>query len=110
VLIQVVLVVAIVVIALVLVRGAQTPRHRAVRRAMLVCFAAFAALSVVYPNVWNAVANFVGVGRGTDLLLYLLIIAFLGFVVTSYLRFRQMEADLTELARRIALDESDQGR
>ena len=50
-------------------------------------------------------AHLVGVGRGTDLLLYGLIVAFLGYTVTSYLRFRLIERRLTELTRQIALDE-----
>jgi hypothetical protein len=104
VLIQVLLIAAIAGVAVTLLR-AQTARYLAIRRVLLVAFAGFAGLSVVYPEVWNRMARFVGVGRGTDLLLYALIVAFLGFVVTSYLRFRDLEVRFTKLARRIALDE-----
>ena len=74
---------------------------------LLLLFAVGAALSVVYPQSWNSVARFVGVGRGTDMLLYCLIVAFLSFVVTSYLRFRQMEERITLLTRQLAIDEAE---
>ncbi len=48
----------------------------------------------------------VGVGRGTDLVLYALVVAFLSFTVTTYLRFRDLETSYTRLARRIALSEA----
>jgi hypothetical protein len=81
-------------------------RSLAIRRLSLIAFAAFAAMSVLFPGIWNTLAHWVGVGRGTDLLLYGVIMLFLGFVVTTYLRFRAMEVQITRLARRIALDEA----
>ena len=75
------------------------------RRVALIVFVLFAVASVLFPDVWNALAKLVGVGRGTDLLLYVLIIVFLGFMATSYMRFRGLEFQITQLARRIALDE-----
>ena len=80
-------------------------RSQAIRRIGLVVFAAFAAVSILFPDVWNRIARLVGVGRGTDLVLYALVVAFLSFTVTTYLRFRDLETNYTRLARRIALDE-----
>ncbi|MDT0164719.1 DUF2304 domain-containing protein [Actinotalea sp. AC32] len=96
-------------IALVVVLGMRAPsgaRHLAMRRMALAGFALFAALSVVFPDAWNEAAEVVGVGRGTDLLLYGLIIAFLLSLVTMYRRHREMERRLTLLARRLAIDEA----
>ena len=81
-------------------------RSQAVRRLGLLLFAAFAVFSILVPDVWNRIARFVGVGRGTDMVLYALVIAFLSFVVTTYLRFRDFEVRYTRLARRLALDEA----
>ena len=39
------------------------------------------------------------------MVLYALVVAFLSFTVTTYLRFRDFEARYTRLARRLALDE-----
>jgi small membrane protein len=38
--------------------------------------------------------------------LYALVVAFLSFTVTTYLRFRDLETNYTRLARRIALNEA----
>ena len=103
-LIQIFLLSGIAVVAAVLLRRAGA-RHQAIRRLALVGFGAFAVTSVVFPNIWNAIAHVVGVGRGTDLLLYGTIMVLLGYMATSYVRFRDLENRFTKLARRIALDE-----
>lgn len=104
-LIQIVLVLAVIFGSLVLMRGGANARHLAVRRILLVAFAISAALSIFFPAVLTSVAQFLGIGRGTDLVLYALIVSFLVFMATTYQRFRQLESSVTKLARRVALDE-----
>jgi hypothetical protein len=104
VLIQVILLVGIALVSLMLLRRAGA-RHQALRRLGLVAFGAFAVTSVIVPGIWNALARVMGVGRGTDLLLYGTILVLLGYMATSYIRFRELETRFTKLARRIALDE-----
>jgi small membrane protein len=104
VLIQIILLAGIALVALLLLRRAGA-RHQAIRRIGLVVFGAFAVTSVIVPGIWNALARLVGVGRGTDLLLYGTILVLLGYMATSYIRFRELENRFTKLARRIALDE-----
>src|SRR6476620_9460578 len=103
-LIQVLLIAVVIVVAVRLLRG-QGARTQAIRRLGLLVFAAFAVWSILVPGVWTRIAHAVGVGRGTDLVLYALVVAFLSFTVTTYLRFRDFEARYTRLARRLALDE-----
>lgn len=103
--IQVVLIGITVLIAARLLAG-RGQRTQAVRRLGMLAFAAFAVLSILLPNVWTRLAHLVGIGRGTDLILYALVVAFFGFVVTSFRRFRDLETRYTKLARRIALDEA----
>src|SRR5689334_9858989 len=105
VLIQVVLMVAVLAFVARLFRS-NGARAQAIRRIGLVAFAAFAVVSILLPNVWNRIAQLVGVGRGTDMVLYALVVAFLSFTVTTYLRFRDLETRYTKLARRLALDEA----
>lgn len=107
VLIQVVLIVVVVAVAAQLFRS-RGERSQALRRIGLVAFAAFAVISILFPNVWNRIATLVGVARGTDVVLYALVVAFLSFAGTTYIRFREMETRYTRLARRIALDEAHQ--
>jgi hypothetical protein len=78
-------------------------RHQAMQRILLLLFMVAAASSVFLPQLWTYAANMVGVGRGTDLLLYITVLVFLGFVATSYRRSRRTENDITELARKVAL-------
>lgn len=78
-------------------------RHQAMQRILLLLFMVAAASSVFLPELWTVAANLVGVGRGTDLLLYITVLVFLGFVATSYRRSRRTENDITELARKVAL-------
>jgi hypothetical protein len=80
-------------------------KAQALRRIGLLLFAAFAVWSISNPNLLTQIAHFFGIGRGADLVFYGLVIAFLGFVVTTFKRFRSMETRYTRLARRIALDE-----
>jgi hypothetical protein len=104
--IQVLLIAVVLVVGGVLVRSTAGARHQAVRRLLLGALVALAVASILVPAAVTRVANAVGVGRGADLLLYGLVIAFLGFVVSSYRRSRQLEETLTQLARRLALDEA----
>ncbi|HEY3548186.1 MAG TPA: DUF2304 domain-containing protein [Propionicimonas sp.] len=104
--IKVILIVAILVLAAAAMRAPRGARHVALRRIGLLVFSLFAITSVLFPDLWNWLARLLGVGRGTDLLLYALVLAFLGYVATSYQRFRGLETQITRLARRIALDEA----
>ena len=107
--IQVLLITVVVAVALRLLRGSGA-RTQAIRRLGLMVFAAFAVWSILVPGVWNGIAHLVGVGRGTDMVLYALVVAFLSFTLTTYLRFRDFEARYTKLARRLALDEAGRPR
>ncbi|MCH8612306.1 DUF2304 domain-containing protein [Arsenicicoccus dermatophilus] len=104
-LIQLALIAAVVAVVfrLTTARGART---QAIRRLGMMAFGAFAVWSILVPGVWTRVARFVGVGRGTDLLLYSLVVAFLAYVVSTQLRFREFDVRFTRLARRVALDEA----
>ena len=107
VLIQVVLIVVVIAVAAQLFRS-RGERSQALRRIALVAFAAFAVISILFPNLWNRIATLVGVARGTDVVLYALVVAFMSFAGTTYIRFREMETRYTRLARRIGLVEAHQ--
>jgi hypothetical protein len=104
--IQILLILATLVIAWRLLAGTGQ-RTQAVRRLGLLLLLGLVAYSIIDPSkTWTNLARMLGVGRGADLILYGLAVAFLGFVVTTYQRFRAMEVRYTRLARRIALDEA----
>jgi hypothetical protein len=99
---QILAAVAIVIAAFFMLRGGGA-RHQAVRRILLLLFILAAASSVFFPQIWTLAANLLGIGRGADLLLYITVLTFLGFMATTYRRFRRMESDMTKLAREMAL-------
>lgn len=101
--IRVILLLAVAAAVAVLIRGHRGVRHQALRRLLLALFAVGAALSLLFPSAWTWAAGALDVGRGTDLLLYLLIVAFLGTVATSYVRFQELQHQVTVLARQLAL-------
>ena len=101
--IQVLLLVAVAVVAILLTRSTANARHQAIRRILLVGFVALAALSVIFPDWLTWLARRVGVGRGADLLLYALAIAFLSYIATSFRRLGELDRKLTLLTRELAL-------
>lgn len=102
-LIKVVLLVSVVVVTTMLTRSTAGVRHQAVRRLLLVAFVLLAAIAILFPRVMTQVAQLLGVGRGADLLLYGLTVVFLGYVAASYRRMRELEQQVTTLARELAL-------
>ncbi|MCM3661102.1 DUF2304 domain-containing protein [Georgenia satyanarayanai] len=104
--IQVLLLAGVSVVAVLLTRTTANARHQAIRRILLVGFVAVAAGSVMFPDWLSWLARRVGVGRGADLLLYALVIAFLSYIATSYRRLSELERRITVLAREVALTRS----
>ncbi|MDQ6716354.1 MAG: DUF2304 domain-containing protein [Actinomycetota bacterium] len=61
---------------------------------------------MLFPDAVTRVALLVGVGRGTDLVLYLLCLAFALVSVSLFLRLNEIHDRYVELARRLALLEA----
>lgn len=104
--IQLILVVAIAAVTLLLTRSTAHARHQAIRRLLLVGFVAVAVLTVMFPEILSVIATAVGVGRGTDLLLYGLVIAFVGYIAMAHRRTVETERKITLLTRELALAEA----
>jgi len=103
VLIQIVLLSAVVILLAVFARNWNTTRMRAWKRIAFLAFCLANAYAVLRPGDTTKVAHLVGVGRGTDLVLYLLVVGVTILALNTYLRFRAIERRLTELARDAAL-------
>lgn len=106
--IQFLLIAAIIVLGLIVMRRTGADSHLAIRRILMMLFILAAILSVLFPQWLTWVASLIGVGRGTDLLLYALVLMFLAFVYTQYRRNNALQRQLTLLARKIALVEAQQ--
>ncbi len=64
---------------------------------------------VIDPPLTTEIANWLGIGRGADLLFYLFIIASLFYAVETRSRLRRMERQITRLVRQVAIDHPIQG-
>lgn len=104
--IQVVLIVAVAAMGWMMLRSPGGARHLAARRLVTLAFVLFAIVAIITPSLVTDLAHLMGVGRGADLLLYALVIAFLASLLSSFRRNAAMERRLTRLARRVALDEA----
>jgi hypothetical protein len=62
--------------------------------------------AVISPGLVTEAAQVVGVGRGTDLVLYILALGFGFYVVSQYLAAQRSRNELHRLARRIAVVEA----
>ena len=64
----------------------------------------------VFPALSTQVASFLHVGRGTDLILYLAVLAGLFVASNFYFRFKRQEAILNALARQSAIDHAQRAK
>ncbi len=67
----------------------------------------FGTYLVWFPDRTMTIAHWVGVGRGTDLILYLWIIISIIFILILHLRVNRLNATITDLVRHIALNEAE---
>ena len=101
--IQFILIATVVVLFVFFVRSSHSVRTQAFKRIGFIVFLILSLDAVLRPNDTTWLAHKVGVGRGADLLLYLLVAAFAFFAVNTFLRFRNLERRFTDLARAVAL-------
>ncbi|TMI85612.1 MAG: DUF2304 domain-containing protein, partial [Bacteroidetes bacterium] len=66
---------------------------------MLLLFIAAGIVFVLFPQLTTKIANKLGVGRGTDLILYVCIIFFLFVMIRMYARIRKLEQTVTKIVR-----------
>ncbi len=106
--IKIMLIIGVVGLLLFLLRSHGTNRGGAYVKIGMAVFLAFAAYAVIRPDDVTWVAGLLGVGRGADLVLYVLVVGFGFFAISTYLRFKELELKYARLARAIALNEADQ--
>jgi hypothetical protein len=75
-------------------------------RIVLLVLACGGIILALQPDRATDVANVVGIGRGTDLLLYVFVLFSLFHIVHIGSRLRRMERQITQLARAEALERS----
>ena len=78
-------------------------RSRAWALILLAVLSALGMLAILVPEWTTLAANAVGVGRGADLLIYLLITTLAFVILMVYTRVRLLQSQVTRLARAISI-------
>jgi len=61
------------------------------------------AAAVLFPGATDDIAHYVGVGRGVDLITYILEIAVMFVLIHYYTKFVELQHQLTQLTREMAI-------
>ena len=101
--IQALLIVSVLALLLYLLRARGTAQAKAWVKVGFALFVLAAVYAILRPDDTTVVANWLGVDRGTDLMAYALIIAFVFTTLSAYMRFKDLELRYTRLARAVAL-------
>ncbi|KAA1029466.1 DUF2304 domain-containing protein [Pseudonocardia sp. EV170527-09] len=107
VILQILLLAAAVGALVYFVRSGQSVGVRASKRIAFGAFIVLNIYAVLRPDDLTYLARAVGIGRGTDLLVYLLVVAFVFGMLNTYLRDREISQHLTNLARQIAVRDAE---
>ncbi|MGH3802161.1 MAG: DUF2304 domain-containing protein [Pseudonocardiaceae bacterium] len=105
--VQIILVLAALGALVYFVRQAHNVRIRASKRIAFFVFVVVNIYAVLRPDDTTWIAQQIGVGRGTDLVVYLLVVAFVFGMLNTYLRQREISNHLTDLARTVALRDAE---
>ena len=83
-----------------------THQVRAWQKLGLIILTVIGLIVVISPETSNKLAHKVGIGRGADLLLYLLTLSFIFMILNLYLKGKEDQRRIVLLARRISLLET----
>lgn len=102
--VKIILILALLSVGYFILKPVKSAQHLAMRRLGMMIFVVFATVAVLFPSTLTRVANWLNIGRGTDLLLYAVVLLFFSSAVTAYRRDAANEKKLTALARTLALN------
>lgn len=100
------LILSVLVVMAYVARGRVTGRQLAIRRLAGVAFSLTWIVAVISPDLVTQAANLVGVGRGTDLVLYVLAVAFLVTAISQRQHLLDVDGQIGQLTRELALLEA----
>ncbi len=100
--------IALVIVGTTLVwRGRDSAQGRAGKRILLVAFAGLVVFTILFPETTTVAANWMGIGRGTDLVFYLTSFALMFLAALVFLKFKRLEDRIATLTTELALREFD---
>jgi hypothetical protein len=103
--IQLLLLIGTGTLVLMFVRNWDRAHTRAWKRMAFFAFVVANVYAVLRPQDVQKLAEALGVGRGTDLVLYLLVVGMAFMTLNTFMRFRSLEKKITDLARTVAVND-----
>jgi hypothetical protein len=97
--IKIILIASVLVGSAWLIQGQRRAGRLALTRMAGLFLAAGWVVAVIFPSWVTVVAGWLGVGRGTDLVLYVTVVAFMFTTVLQQRRLRECEARIAALTR-----------
>lgn len=83
-------------------------RNRVIDLVILSILAIAAGVFIIFPDLTLTIARFLGVGRGSDLVFYVSILAFWFVLLKLYSRQRRLEQQLTKILRNQSIESAEQ--
>jgi hypothetical protein len=98
-----------VLIGAIVVIGLYVASHKinGLQLTLVLALAALGTLLVVFPDLASRAAAALGVGRGTDLLLYFAIVGGMFVAAHFYFRFKRQEQQVVAVVRALAILETE---
>lgn len=103
---QILVVVILLLLIMSFLRSRTTSRTKAYKKILLVVFVIGAIIVVIFPGITTSVANFFGIGRGADLLLYGVTIVVIFMLLNNYIKDREEQRRIVGLSRKVAILEA----
>lgn len=105
--IQIILIVGFAIPAIIILLPTKGARGLAVRRLTLLVVLLGGIVAIAFPGLPDAAARALGVGRGADLLLYGLIVVFIGYALSTSAHLRRVDRQISLLTRELAIVEAE---
>lgn len=103
--IQIVLSLSIFIITIWWIRNRKLPQISALSKIILILILMSGFFIIFNPDIATLIANRVGVGRGSDLLIYINTILIFYLILTLSLGFRDLRNDIAKIVREIAMNQ-----
>jgi hypothetical protein len=97
-------IIGIVSLCIILVSYFRKFRSAAIDKILFGLILASGIFFILYPEVTNQMAHFLGIGRGADLIFYMAILGFGYLALILYSKIRKLEDQLTAIIRHQSLE------
>ena len=95
----------VLIVEIYLIRNFSKLKVRSYIKILFSLLTVAACVAILFPSNLQFIANFLGIGRGTDLVLYTLCIAFIGAIGLIIAKHREVDYLTTKISREISLSQ-----